>query len=80
MFDFVIFFVTYRQNAMPIAAKIRVQRMIKGYSQEYMAFRLNISQNAYSKLERGETELTVRRFYEIAEILEISIDSLLPEN
>ncbi|MNV83727.1 helix-turn-helix protein [compost metagenome] len=54
--------------------------MIKGYSQEYMAFRLNISQNAYSKLERGETELTVRRFYEIAEILEISIDSLLPEN
>ncbi|AOM75953.1 helix-turn-helix domain-containing protein [Pedobacter steynii] len=65
---------------MPIAAKIRVQRMIKGYSQEYMAFRLDISQNAYSKLERGETKLTVRRFYEIAEILEISIDSLLPEN
>lgn len=65
---------------MPIAAKIRVQRMIKGYSQEYMAFRLDISQNAYSKLERGETKLTVRRFYEIAEILEISIDNLLPEN
>ena len=54
--------------------------MIKGYSQEYMAFRLDISQNAYSKLERGETKLTVRRFYEIAEILEISIDNLLPEN
>jgi transcriptional regulator with XRE-family HTH domain len=64
---------------MPIAAKIRVQRMIKGYSQEYMAFRLNISQNAYSKLERGETELTVRRFYEIIEILEVPMNSLLTE-
>ncbi|WP_216857751.1 helix-turn-helix domain-containing protein [Pedobacter steynii] len=53
--------------------------MIKGYSQEYMAFRLNISQNAYSKLERGETELTVRRFYEIIEILEVPMNSLLTE-
>lgn len=65
---------------MSIAARIRIQRMIKGYSQEYMASRMGISQNAYSKLERGETELTVRRFYEIAEILEIPIDSLLTED
>jgi len=58
---------------------IRIQRVIKGYSQEYMASRLNISQNAYSKLEREETELSVRRIYEIAEILEVSVYQLLPD-
>ena len=58
---------------------IRIQRVIKGYSQEYMASRLNISQNAYSKLEREETELSVKRIYEIAEILEVSVYQLLPD-
>ena len=43
-----------------------------------MAFMLDISQAAYSKIERDETELTVRRIYEIAEILEISPFTLLP--
>lgn len=58
---------------------IRIQRVIKGYSQEYMASRLNISQNAYSKLEREETELSVKRAYEIAAILEVSVYLLLPD-
>lgn len=64
---------------MQLGNAIRIQRAIKGYSQEYMASRLNISQNAYSKLEREETEISVKRIYEIAEILEISIYQLLPE-
>lgn len=64
---------------MPFAEKVRLKRLTKGYSQEYMANELEISQNAYSKLERGETELTVRRAYEIAFILEISIYELLPK-
>lgn len=64
---------------MSFVEKIRLNRQIKGYSQEYMAFMLNISQNAYSKLERGETELTIPRLYEIVEILDISIKSILPE-
>lgn len=64
---------------MQLGNSIRIQRVIKGYSQEYMASRLNISQNAYSKLEREETELSVKRVYEIAEILELSVYQLLPE-
>lgn len=64
---------------MQLGNAIRIQRVIKGYSQEYMASRLSISQNAYSKLEREETEISVKRVYEIAEILEISVYQLLPE-
>lgn len=58
--------------------KIRIQRLIKNYSQEYMAFMLDISQPAYSKIERDETNLSLRRVYEIAEILEIDAFVLIP--
>jgi transcriptional regulator with XRE-family HTH domain len=59
--------------------KIRIQRLIKSYSQEYMAFMLEISQPAYSKIERDETKPNLDRIYEIAEILEISAFILLPK-
>lgn len=59
--------------------RIRIQRLMKNYSQEYMAFELGISQAAYSKIERDETELSIRRIYAIAEVLEISPFVLLPK-
>ncbi|MFI5162352.1 MAG: helix-turn-helix domain-containing protein [Sphingobacteriales bacterium] len=62
-----------------IGDKIRIQRLMKGYSQEYMGFLLEISQAAYSKIERNETELSLRRIYEIAEILKISPFELMPK-
>ncbi|MGF7080449.1 helix-turn-helix domain-containing protein [Mucilaginibacter sp. UYCu711] len=62
-----------------IGEKIRIRRVTKSYSQEYMAFMLNISQAAYSNLERGETALTLTRVYEIAEILEMSPFELMPK-
>jgi transcriptional regulator with XRE-family HTH domain len=61
-----------------IGERIRVQREIKNYSQTYMSFMLEISQPAYSNIERGTTVLTVPRLYEIAEILQISIFVLMP--
>ncbi|MEJ7693837.1 helix-turn-helix transcriptional regulator [Daejeonella sp.] len=63
-----------------IVDEIRRQRQRKGISQEAMAFDLSISQAAYSKIERGETELTISRIYEIADILEISVFDLLPKS
>ena len=60
-----------------IGEKIRICRLQKSYSQEFMAFSLSISQNAYSKIEREQTELTVKRLYEIAELLNISVFELL---
>ncbi|SEM74368.1 helix-turn-helix domain-containing protein [Mucilaginibacter sp. P25] len=61
-----------------VGERIRIQREIKNYSQTYMSFMLEISQPAYSNIERGTSVLTVPRLYEIAEILEISIFVLMP--
>ena len=60
--------------------KIKAIRVERGYSHEYMGYRLNISQVAYSKIEKGETKLSVDRLYKIAEILEVSIEVTFEEN
>jgi transcriptional regulator with XRE-family HTH domain len=60
-----------------IAATIRRQREAKSYTQEYLAYKLNISQNAYSKIELGYTKITVERLFQIADVLEISAGELL---
>jgi transcriptional regulator with XRE-family HTH domain len=62
-----------------IGEKIRLKRLEKQLSQENMAFELEISQAAYSKIELGQTVLTVRRIFEIAEILEVSPYIFLPK-
>lgn len=60
-----------------IAAVIRKKRDEKNYTQEYLAYKLNISQNAYSKIELGYTKITVERLFQIAEVLEVSATELL---
>jgi len=60
-----------------IAATIRKKREAKTYTQEYLAYKLNISQNAYSKIELGYTKITVERLFQIADVLEISAGELL---
>lgn len=62
-----------------VGEKIRIQRVIRNYTQEYMAFELSISQAAYSKIERGEVEITLIRIYEIAEVFQISPFELMPK-
>lgn len=66
-----------------VISKIKDIRKEKGYSHEYMAHMLNISQVAYSKIEKNETKLTVERLFKIAEILETKIENVLdikPDN
>lgn len=60
--------------------KIRIARITKGYSQEYMAFMLEISQSTFSKMESGSIEITVKRLFEIAEILEVKMTALIPDS
>jgi len=47
------------------------------YTQTYMAHRLGMTQKAYSKIETGETKLTVHHLLQIADILEIEMHELL---
>ena len=60
-----------------IAANIRKTREKRNYTQEYLAYKLSISQNAYSKIELGYTKITLERLFQIADILEIDAIALL---
>lgn len=60
-----------------VAFNIRKQREEKNYTQEYLAAKLKISQNAYSKIELGYTKITLERLFQIADILETSISHLI---
>lgn len=60
-----------------VAVNIRKIREYRNYTQEYLAMKLNISQNAYSKIELGYTKITLERLYQIANILEVDLIELI---
>ncbi len=57
--------------------RIRYYREAKGYSQDYMAEMLGVSQSTYANLESGKTSLNIDRLLRIAEILETDFPKLL---
>lgn len=61
-----------------IGETIRNIRESKKISQYAVAYAIDMSQAAYSKIERGETEIKARHLYLIAGVLEISVYELLP--
>lgn len=56
---------------------LRILRESKGYSQEYVGSFLGIEQNTYSKLETGQTRLTLNRINKLAELYNVTTDLLL---
>ena len=60
-----------------IIANIKTIRNQKEYSQDYLAAKLHITQNAYSKMELGKTQLSISTLYKIADILEVDVRQLL---
>ena len=63
-----------------VAINIRKIREHLNYTQEYLAMKLNISQNAYSKIELGYTKITLERLYQIAQVLEVDLVELIKAN
>lgn len=63
-----------------VGNKIKIIREIKNYTQEFMASELNISQNAYSRIELNKTKLTTALAEKIADILEVSLADLLSKD
>ena len=45
--------------------------MLKGFTREQIAEKLNLSLTAYANIERGETDLSFSRFEDIAKILDV---------
>lgn len=60
-----------------IGKKIRLLRHQKGWSQEDVAKKLEISIPALSKIETGVTDINLSRLAQIAELFEISVIQLL---
>ncbi|WP_050784311.1 helix-turn-helix domain-containing protein [Pedobacter sp. BAL39] len=60
-----------------VADNIRKIREFRNYTQEYIAMKLNISQNAYSKLELGYSKISIDRLFQIAELLEVDAGELV---
>jgi len=58
---------------------MRVLREANGYTQEYIASELGINQNTYSKLESGQTRLTVDRMKKLAELYKVNPEYFLNE-
>ena len=54
-----------------IGEKIRKVRELKGFSQDFMAGKLEMSQRAYSKIENNDIKLDWGRIEDISKILEI---------
>jgi transcriptional regulator with XRE-family HTH domain len=57
--------------------RIKKIREYRNFTQQYMADSLNISQNAYSKIESETTKLTTDRLELIANILDIPIETII---
>jgi transcriptional regulator with XRE-family HTH domain len=60
-----------------IGEKIRYFRHKKGYSQEYMAQKLDISTKTYNSLETEKTKVSLEKVQKIAKLLEIDWLELL---
>jgi len=66
-----------QQRVKTIISAIRIIRERKNYKQEYLAMKLNISQNAYSKIELGKHPLTINCLLLIAQVLETDVFELI---
>jgi transcriptional regulator with XRE-family HTH domain len=62
-----------------VCKKMKELRQKKGYTQQYVAELLNISQNAYSELEAGKRKLDIERLQQIAQLYSVSINCLLDQ-
>ncbi|MES2265964.1 MAG: helix-turn-helix transcriptional regulator [Bacteroidota bacterium] len=60
-----------------LAMAIRQKRTQLHYSQEYMAYKLKQTQNAYCKVELGQTKITLIKLIEICDVFEVDIHDFL---
>ena len=60
--------------------KIRMLREGIGLSQDYVANKLNITQQAYSKIEKSPNTATLERLIQISEVLGVNINSIVGDD
>ena len=65
---------------MKLHEKIKFIRQLKGWSQEEVANKLEMSVNGYGSIERGETDVKLSRLEQIAHVFEMELLELLGLN
>ncbi len=60
-----------------ILDNIRKIRISRGYSQEYIASRLDMKQGGYSLIEKGERKLTIDKLLQIAILLDVPLEQII---
>ena len=68
------------QKEYPEINKIRMLREGVGYSQDYVAKKLNITQQAYSKIEKNPDNATLERLKQLSEVLGVKINSIVGDD
>lgn len=67
----------YQESLDAVVKNIREIRERGFISQDYMAAKMGIAQNTYSKIELGKTKIILERLLMIAHILEVDAKDLL---
>jgi transcriptional regulator with XRE-family HTH domain len=65
---------------LPIHEKIRLFRIAKGWTQEELADKLELSVNGYGEIERGNSDIKLSRVEQIAGLLGVEIMDLFDTN
>ncbi|MDR0934818.1 MAG: helix-turn-helix domain-containing protein [Erysipelotrichaceae bacterium] len=60
-----------------LGERIRLLRIEKGWSQEFLSFEADVNKNYISDLERGRRNPTVKLLIKLAEALEVKLVDLL---
>ena len=58
---------------MTVGTKIKKLRELRNITQDFLAEQLGVSQNAYSKIERDETDVSFSRLTQIAKVLDLDV-------
>lgn len=60
--------------------KIKLMREMKNWTQEDVAEKLSMSTTGYAKIERGQTNISVDKLKQIAQIFNVNVAQLLDDN
>ena len=66
--------------SLDIGQKIKKLRELKNLTQEHFAKELDMTQSAYSKIEKGETDISYSKLQKIAEALQLRPEDILSFN
>lgn len=62
-----------------IGARIKRLRLLAGLNQQKVSDKLDITPGAFAKIERGETDPSASRLFEIASIFKVDVMNLLKD-